>query len=719
MPETSSEHRWRFFRMGGFDQVLLENPEDFLHLDQLDPKLWTALSCPTTGIVFDPRTLRHLDADGDGRIRVPEVKAAVKWVCSLLRDPAELKRGAALLPLASMDDSSPEGREILASAAHILKSLGKPDATGITPEDTADMDRVFSTTVFNGDGVIPEDAVDRQDLKAVFRDILALAGPVPDRSGKPGISEESLTRFFDEARAFAAWWDETDARPAILPLGERTVTAAAALDAVKTKVNDHFTRCRLAAFDPKASVSLGPDADAYRALSLQALSPDSPELRGFPLAAIGAEAVLPLREGVNPAWADAVEALRAEVVVPFLGEKEGLTAGEWADLVRRFADYEAWMAAKKGTLVESLGIQRVRELLSDGSQEALLDLIARDKALAPESRAVASVDKLVLLYRDLFVFLNNFVSFRDFYDPRKQAVFKAGTLYLDQRSFELCVSVPDAEKHAAIAQRGGTYLLYCECLRRGGQEKTTIAAAVTAGDSDNLMVGRNGVFYDRNGQDWDARVVKIVEHPISIREAFGSPYRRIARMVSEQVEKMAQARDRAVQEKAAAKITEASKTPAPAALPAKPGAPPPPPFDAGKFAGIFAAIGLALGAIGTAIASVVTGFFNLAWWQMPLAVVGLVALISGPSMIMAYLKLRKRNLAPILDANGWAVNTKARMNIPFGTALTSVAALPPGAERSLKDIYAEKKTPWSLYVLLLLLVLAAALFLALRAGFLG
>ena len=28
----------------------------------------------------------------------------------------------------------------------------------------------------------------------------------------------------------------------------------------------------------------------------------------------------------------------------------------------------------------------------------------------------------------------------------------------------------------------------------------TIVAAVTAGDVGNLMVGRNGVFYDRNGK---------------------------------------------------------------------------------------------------------------------------------------------------------------------------------------------------------------------------
>jgi hypothetical protein len=68
--------------------------------------------------------------------------------------------------------------------------------------------------------------------------------------------------------------------------------------------------------------------------------------------------------------------------------------------------------------------------------------------------------------------------------------------------------------------------------------------------------------------------------------------------------------------------------------------------------------------------------------------------ISAPSMAIAWLKLRKRNLGPILDANGWAVNARAKMNVPFGGALTGVAALPPGATFSAADAYAEKRSIW-------------------------
>ena len=160
------------------------------------------------------------------------------------------------------------------------------------------------------------------------------------------------------------------------------------------------------------------------------------------------------------------------------------------------------------------------------------------------------------------------------------------------------------------------------------------------------------------------------------------PYRKATRLISEQMEKFAATRAKGVDDVTSKMVTEAGSKVESGARPTATH------FDAARFAGIFAALGLAIGAIGTALASVVTGFLGLEGWQMPLALAGLFLAISGPSVAMAFFKLRNRNLGPILDANGWAVNARARINIPFGTALTRMARLPAGAERSLRDPYA-------------------------------
>jgi MFS family permease len=110
--------------------------------------------------------------------------------------------------------------------------------------------------------------------------------------------------------------------------------------------------------------------------------------------------------------------------------------------------------------------------------------------------------------------------------------------------------------------------------------------------------------------------------------------------------------------------------------------------------GAVAAMGVAFGAIGTALAYVAGLFKGIEFWQLCLAFVGILLVISGPSMILAWMKLRKRNLGPILDANGWAVNAKARLNVPFGASLTGIAKLPEGATITATDRFGEKPSGW-------------------------
>jgi len=391
--------------------------------------------------------------------------------------------------------------------------------------------------------------------------------------------------------------------------------------------------------------------------------------------------------------------------------KKELTEDDWQQIIAGFDAFVSWQAEKAGTAVEALTLDGVRAILSDDYKNKLIALVEKDKELEKEAGNIILVDQLVRYYRDLYQILNNFVTFADFYAPDAEAVFQAGTLYIDQRSCNLCIKVTDMAKHNTMASYSGICLLYCDCISRGTNEKMTIVVGLTDGDVDNLTVGRNALFYDKKGQVWDASITKIIDNPISIRQAFWSPYRKVAKFISTQVEKFAASKEQEVTSSATSNIekttvkvdnglAESSKvnvapTPAPA----------PQPFDIAKFAGIFAAIGLAFGAIGSVLASVVGGFLALTWWKMPLAFLGLILAISGPSMLLAWLKLRKRNLAPVLDANGWAINAKATINIQFGRTLTHLAELPKNAKINMVDPFSKKKNP-ILPILIILVVLA-------------
>ena len=688
--------RWHFFRAGGFDQVRIDSGAQMLALDQLDQKLWAALSCPTRGIVFDRRTLDLIDSDGDGRIRAGEIIAAAGWAGSLLKDPDILLKHQDHLPLAAIDETTAEGSRLLAAARRILAGHGRPGADSISLDDVADAGKLLDSTNFNGDGIVPADAAGDPFLAGVMADIIVCLGGEPDRSGKPGVSRASLEKFFAEGQALAAWRRRGDSH--------QGTEALATLNAVAAKIDDYFLRCDLAAYDSDVAAALSRLPEDWAALAGQPLATPAP---GRPL---------PLGQGLNPTWMEAMGRFTQLVVTPSIGSCQSLAATDWSQLLQRFAPIRAWLAEKPDTQLESLPADRLESILASDAMAGIDALIQRDLDFSGEAATIAGIDRLLRYTRDLKTLVDNFVAFRDFYTGSRKAVFQAGRLYLDGRCCELCVQVDDVDKHAVLATLSRIYLAYCECRRVGSGERMFIAAAVTGGDSDQLMVGRNGVFYDRDGNDWDATVVRIIDHPISIRQAFWSPYKKLIRMIGNQLEKMASAKAPLPASLPIVGPTAGPTGPAP--HPAAATAPTPPPaapaaapFDAGRFAGIFAAAGLAVGAIGTAAATVVTGLLSLPWWQMPLAVAGLAVVVSGPSVAIASFKLHQRNLGPILDAQGWAVNARARINIPFGTALTELARLPEGAGRSLSDPYAEKTTPWRSYAVLagVAALLAAAL----------
>jgi hypothetical protein len=678
-----STHTWKFFRAGGFDQVKLATGADLMNLDQLDQKLWVALACPTTGLEFCSKTAALIDTDKDGRIRAPELIAAVKWAGSMLKNPDDLVKGGDFVALSAINDATPEGKQLAASAKQILVNLGKKDATTISVADASDANKIFANTTLNGDGVIiPESATD-DATKAVIADIAACMGTVPDRSGKPGIDQAKADAFFAECAAFDDWNKKAEADKAgILPAGDATAAAAAAVHALKAKVDDYFGRCRLAAYDPRAIALLNRKEEEYLAVAAKDMSITASEIAGFPLAPIAANKPLPLKGAINPAHAAAVAALQASAVKPLLGDKSELTEADWTALLAKLGAFECWSAGKAGAGVEKLGCKRVREILGSKAKENLAALIAKDKALEPEATSIANVEKLCRFVRDLYTLCINFVNFRDFYDGGEPSIFQAGTLFLDQRSCTLTLPVEDAGRHASMAAMAGSYLAYVDCVRKGTGEKRQVVAAFTNGDADNLMVGRNGLFYDRKGRDWDATITKIVDNPISIRQAFWSPYKKLVRMIEEMAAKRAAAADAEADKKLASTAT--------AVTTADKAKPEPKKVDVGAVA----AMGVAFGAIGTALAYVAGLFKGIEFWQLCLAFVGILLVISGPSMILAWMKLRKRNLGPILDANGWAVNAKAKLNVPFGASLTGIAQLPPGSSIASEDRFGEKPSGW-------------------------
>ena len=373
--------------------------------------------------------------------------------------------------------------------------------------------------------------------------------------------------------------------------------------------------------------------------------------------------------------------LPADAAVP------GLTEEQFVEMGKNISDYEAAKTAAEA---------------------------ANAAALTAAQAKYKPLEKLLLLCRDFCTLLRNFVSFQDFYAKRGKAllgrgaddespwaIFQAGTLVIDQRACNLCLKVSDMAKHNTQAIDSGMFLIYCNCKHHASGQTMTIVAAMTVGDIRNLKVGKNALFYDRQGRDWEAEVVKIIDNPISIGQAFWTPYRKLGDWVSGLITKSAAEKEKKSFADMTTKLQTTPAAPAAAQQPAQPA-----PFDIAKFAGIFAAIGMAVGYIGSFFTSLALGLRGLGWWGW-LIIPGLLLVISGPSMILAWMKLRKRNLAPLLNANGWAINADAIVSVLFGNTLTEKADFPV---LKLKKKGLTKGGKWAIAIAVVLAIAAAIAF---------
>lgn len=694
---NEAPHKWTFTRIGGVDQVVLKTGEDIAHLRDLDQKLWAVLTMPARQHLMHG-TLAWLDADRDGRIRTPDILRTVDEL------QAELTSLDVLFEETDAISSTQLADEGLRQA--LIKVNGIVSGTAVN-ENGVNLDRInralelFSNLPLNGDGVVTPESTNDPGVQTLIKTLVSAGYAATDASGGQGIDYAGVNKFQSDSKAYLAWLAESRENPSLLPAGEKSGEALLLFGEITLRIDDYFRRCRIMEMaGPKAATT--ELETAFSSILSQTVFPDSEALKALPVAFPNSDGILHIGGPLHPDYEKKVAAFFSLVEFP-RQQAERINRGEWEALAARFSAYEAWLKVKPAVNAAAFDAEFLAELAASPDFDAIAALLESDKKMAEVSAQLQRLRTLSLLKRDFLKVLRNFVNLDDFYLNRR-GIFQSGRLFLDSREIELCIDVTNAAAHAATAGLSSMYLIYCDLTRKDGARKM-ISAALTAGDSDNIFVGRNGIFYDSENNDWDAVVTKVVIQPISIREAFFTPYKWFVRTIEDMAMKRAAAAEtesmNKVKDSAGTVVAPKGGAPVGAALP-----------GVGKKidVGTVAAIGVALGSIGAMVTGALGIFLGMGPW-MPLGIAGIILLVSGPSMILAWMKLRRRNIGPLLNAEGWAVNGKLNINIPFGDTLSHLSALPSGSSRLLQDPFAARECPWKKYfygaIAILVLLLAA------------
>ncbi|MBR5240390.1 MAG: hypothetical protein IKW05_00485, partial [Muribaculaceae bacterium] len=482
-------YKWEFENIGGSTRVRIETGEDIAHLSELDPKMWTVLSCPINGLEIDDKSLAYVDSDKDGKIRVNDIISTSNWIINAIKDVDLILQGDNTFDINKFDTETVEGKKLFDTAKQILKNLNK-EGDIISISDTTDIAAIFAKTRFNGDGVITESTTDNADEKNVIASIIATIGGVADRSGEQGVNTEKIETFYKLLSDYIAW-NESSVEA---PYGDKTDKVIDAYNALDVKVKDFFMRSKLASFSPDSIAALDVQTSRIESISADNLTEKLDEIASYPIARVTGVGEINLEEEINPAWASYFETLKSAV---FEGKKK-LTESEWIAIKDTFSAYIQWKNSKAGAEVESLGIDAIKKIVEDNNKESLLALVAEDSKLKEEAENIEMVDKFLHIYRDFYRLLRNFITLHDFYtkDKNVKAIFQSGRLIVDQRECYFCMKVADMAKHNTMAASSGMFLIYCDCVAKDKPAKLSIVAAVTVGNIGDIVVGKNAIYYD-------------------------------------------------------------------------------------------------------------------------------------------------------------------------------------------------------------------------------
>ena len=360
---NSKKYKWEFVNLGGSSRVRISSGEDIAHLAELDPKMWTVLSCPVTGLEIDDKRLRYMGIGGDEKIRVNDVIATAQWITGVLKNADLVLEGKDSIDIENLDQENPEGKKLYNCAKQILANLGK-EGSVISIADAADVAAIFAQTRFNGDGVITEASSDDVDEKAAIAAVVASLGGVADRSGAQGVNADMIEAFYKTLADYVAWQEAA----VEAPYGDKTDAAIDAYNALDAKVKDFFMRSKLASFSPDSTAALDVQTSRIEAISAENLTGKTEEIAAYPIARVTGKAEIDLSEPVNPAWAAQFSTL-VSIVCP---KKKVLKEEDWAAIGAQFSAYTAWKAAKAGASVEALGLDAVKTLLAQDQKAALL-----------------------------------------------------------------------------------------------------------------------------------------------------------------------------------------------------------------------------------------------------------------------------------------------------------------------------------------------------------
>jgi len=704
----------KFQKVGKAYQLIINNGQDLQDALTLDEALWVAMSAPVKAYTCDPKALTYIDTLKLGSITTETLKGAIRWLLDVYADKESItEHFDGKLELSKLTDSD-TAKDIKHSAEYILKDLSAEDKSGITLAQVREFQKILTSRPLNGDGVISllatgEASTDalKKELHDIVEDAVKATGGKQDLDGTMGATLEQIKAFLAAIPEFLEWrkaglLPEGQSTSEILPFGADTAATLALLNANAGLVDEFFKLCDLQGFDARFHGQVLQNDGKPGTLDPTAWPGVEEHLKAMPIVQPNGKAaiILDAPKYINPLyrgwWAD----ITAKLLRPVLGaDLKELTPADWGKVKAVFGAYQAYMGAQKGGICAAVDVAHLEHYLTlKGVLEEAGELETKDLAVAQILKEAGAVEQALLYLQWLIKIANNFISFPNLYDPKTPTLFERGRVVIDGRWFNITFPVDDMGAHSVLATNSGLFLIYVEVDTKPAQ---ILCAPVTIGDKGNLVAGKRGIFFSPDGQTYNAKIAKVIENPVCLKEAIVAPFAKFGKMAEDKVASMSNASEGAITGKMSGlindpKATAAAATAAPAAQPAA----------KGDKSGMLMGLGIAFAALSSALAFICKTLASMSGVAIVISLLCVLAVLVAPIMLLAILRLRRQDLSSLLEGNGWAINSRMRLTFKQRSAFSRGGRFPNEAEGTPK----KRLAAGICYVLLVLAIILAGYF---------
>jgi hypothetical protein len=641
----------KYRSIGETAQVIIKNVQDLISLKDLDDTHWVATSAPLDAFHLNIDFLKYIDTGNDGRISSDEVKQSLRWFFDIYVEPSKLKMGVDILDPIELNSESSSYKSINEVYEYIKSHC---DDDKVLLNHVVKLKNEIQAIIIQQSPIVKLETISDDGLKEYFRDIIAIHGGCEHPGGGQGVSVVSVNEFQDIIAKWTEWQavsnlSDDEHKTEVFPFAKSTPAIYGIFKSVNDKIEQYFSLCDLVKLDPELKKSCWPRINDDSFVDLKDLNQVKEILGESPIAEPNANKRLLFEEFVNPAYVEAIKKFYKDIFVELYGQEEVMEYSQWLKIKSVFVPYESWVAAKPKIDMSKFPKEKLLSYLQTDISSKALEYIESIPQPTVSFDQITVAEK-AMLFRKLFMaFANNYVAMSDLYDYKKPSILEEGTLIMDGRRFNLAIRVFDQKEHMVVTKNSSTYVMYVELTNEPLNKKIEVAVPLARGMSGYIMIGKRGIFEHVDGTSMQAKVVQIVDFPVSFVDAIIKPFKKLGATLTNKIDSIA-----INAEKKLASTTDSMIDPDQKVSP-------PPAANSNQTAGMIAGGGFAIAAIGSSLAFMTKTLSEIHPGKIVMFIVCLILAMLIPLSIVAFIRLARRDISCLLEGAGWAINPRLRI----------------------------------------------------------